>query len=75
MAYKFVVEEFKSIDDDNCEINTLSEDTGLSLITALELFKSFTVHHKNGYLLEGGGHPVEYETDGAKLSCWIDFDD
>ena len=75
MLYKFVVEEFKSIDGDNCEINTLSEETGLDFAEALDKMREFALQHKNGYLLDGCGHPVEYEVDGAELSCWIDFDD
>lgn len=70
MAYKFVIEKFE-----NDEFKTLQEDSGLGLITALELLKSFIAHHRDGYLLDGSGHPVEYEVDGAELSCWIDFDD
>lgn len=70
MAYKFVIEEFK-----NDEFKTLQEDSGVSLMIALELLKSFVTHHKNGYLLEGSGHPIEYEVDGAEISCWIDYDE
>ena len=70
MIYKFVVERYKDE-----EFKTLSENGGLSLTTALELFKTFTVHNKNGYLLDGSGHPIEYEVDGAEISCWIDYDE
>lgn len=69
MSYKFVIEEFK-----NDEFKTLQEVSGVSLMVALELLKSFAAHHKDGYLLNGSGHPVEYEVDGAELSCWIDFE-
>lgn len=70
MIYKFVIEEYKDE-----EFSTLAENRGLSLTTALELLKTFAVHHKNGYLLEGSGHPIEYEVNGAELSCWIDYDE
>ena len=70
MTYKFVIEKFE-----NDEFKTLQEVSGVSLMAALELLKSFAAHHRDGYLLDGSGHPVEYEVDGAELSCWIDFDD
>ena len=72
MAYKFAIEEFK-----NDEFKTLYEDSGVSLFTALDEMRCFVMQHKDGYLLDGdvSSHPVEYEVDGAELSCWIDFDD
>lgn len=69
MIYKFIIERYKDE-----EFSTLSENRGLNLATALELLKTFTVHNKNGYLLEGSGHPIEYEVNGAGISCWIDYD-
>ena len=69
MLYKFVIEEFK-----NDEFKTLYEDSGIGLHTALDEMRCFALQHEDGYLLDGSSHPVEYEVDGAELSCWIDFD-
>ena len=69
MAYKFVIEEFK-----NDEFKTLYEDSAVNLFTALDEMRCFVMQHRDGYLLDGSSHPVEYEVDGAELSCWIDFD-
>lgn len=73
MVYKVVVENFTPIDDNHCTIETLSEET-MSLAVALEKLRSFAMRHPNGCLISSE-HLAEYETDGAELSCRIDYDD
>ena len=70
MSYTFAIEEYKDE-----EFNVLLEKTGLSLASALDRLREFADSHKNGDLMHGTYHLVEYEVDGAELSCWIDFDD
>ena len=73
MLYKVAVEKFTPIDDNHCTIETLSEET-TSLSAAFEMRRSFAMHHSNGCLINSD-HLAEYETDGAELSCWIDYDE
>lgn len=73
--YQIVIEKFSSNGEDDCEIEIISKKTGLTLAMALFWLRYFVLHHPDGYLLNNTEHPVEYETDGAELSCWIDFDE
>ena len=74
MTYQIAIERFQSNGEGDCKIEIISKKTGLTLAMALFWLRNFVLHHPDGYLLFNTTRPVEYETDGAELSCWIDFD-
>ena len=72
--YTFAIEHFTPVGENDCEIKVIHQDYKLNLEQVLEKLKDFVNEHPEGSLLRDGYHLIEYEIDGAELSCWIDYD-
>ena len=71
--YKFVVEKCDYINEDECDIYPIQEEFPLNLNDVMHKVLDFAAEHPNGILIEGNGHLMEYEVDGAELACYVDY--
>ena len=71
--YKFVVEKCDYINEDECDIYPIQEEFPLNLKDVMCKVLDFAAEHPNGILIEGNGHLIEYEVDGAELACYVDY--
>lgn len=71
--YEFVIEKCDVLNDNECDIYPILQESPLDLEEAMKKVMSFAQDHPNGVLTEGSGHLVEYEVDGAELCCYVDY--
>lgn len=73
VMYEFVIERFDILNDDECSIYPIQQESPLTLEEAMKKVLDFASGHPNGILVKGNGRLVEYEVDGAELCCYVDY--
>lgn len=72
--YKFAIEKCDYINEDECDICPILEESPLELKDALEKVLDFAAEHPDGRLISSdSSHLVEYEIDGAELACYVTY--
>lgn len=68
-----MIEKCDFLSDDECNIYPILQESPLDLNAVMDKVLEFTAAHPNGMLISGNEHLIEYEVDGAELSCYVDY--
>lgn len=71
--YEFVIEKCDFLNDDECDVYPILQESSLNLEEAMKKVMDFAAEHPNGILVKGDGRLVEYEVDGSELCCYVDY--
>lgn len=72
--YKFVIEKWEVTNETDLNIYPILEESPLDLKDVMRKVLDFAKEHPNGQLITSDfGHLIEYEVDGAKLCCYVEY--